>query len=362
MLSMNRMKHAVIGVLISLVMFDLMSAYALFYSQSLRRDSLVVQFKNEGRLPILVFFRRLLAIVSRSLNPAPACQSHADPSPLYRRDGVYGYGIAPGNYAFTICPQEPGVTQTYRWTASIDADGGRRTAYVEPTSGRRIVVLGDSWIFGWALNEEQTFSWLLQHYVGGRYVVRNFAQTGGGSTQELITVRQIADSLGPDDVVVLGYGDYYNVRNVAASSRIKREASYVGNYKGPNALQHPRASLKDGRVVIDFIPLDCSLLDGHCEKPDVPMADMQAVTVEIYREIVSRLQARIVVLHLAGPSDDPVVSFLSEQARVKVIDARLERSPHFALDDIPGYDPHPGALAHYAYFRLVRAYLDASSK
>jgi hypothetical protein len=357
---MNRIKQVAIGIVISALVFDLMSAYALFYSQSTRRESLVVRFNSEGRTPTAVFFRRLFAAASRFLSTAPVCQSHAAPSPFYRPDNIYGYGVAPGRYEFTVCPQEPGATRTYRWVASIDPDGGRRTSYDDAGTARRIVFLGDSWIFGWALNEEQTMSWLLQDYVRGRYTVKNYAQTGGGSTQELITVRRMAEALGPDDIVILGYGEYYNPRNVAAPSRLKREATYVGNYKGSNALQHPRASMKDGQVAIDFLPLDCSLLAGYCERPDPPLAEMQGVTLAIYREIISRLRAHIVILYLSGPSDDPVVGFLRRQERVTVIDARLERSPFFVLDDIPGYDPHPGALAHDAFFHLLRGYLDAA--
>jgi hypothetical protein len=359
----RRIVQGAIALVILAVVADVLSAYALFYSAATRAESMSVVFEDEGRMPASVLLHRVSAIVSRlSRRGEPACKPFADPSPLYRRDPVYGYGIAPGRYELTMCPSDPKAAQRYRWAASIDADGGRRTGYRDPQAAPRIVFLGDSWIFGWSLNDEQTASWLLQDYVHGRYTVKNFAQTGGGSAQELITVRRMAGVLGPDDIVVLGYADYYNPRNVAAPQRIAAEAGVAEVYKGPGLLQHPRAAIKDGHVIVDFLPLDCALLGGYCTQPDPPLADMQAVTVAIYQEIISSLRARVAVLHLAGPDDDPVVRFLEQQAGVTVIDARLERATFFEDDDIPGYDHHPGALANDAFFHLMRGYLDKTRR
>ena len=80
-------------------------------------------------------------------------------------------------------------------------------------------IFGDSWVYGSGVNDEQTFAFLLQQ-ASKDMCVRLFAVAGYGMTQSFIQFHKLLDQIKQDDLVILGYADYFDVRNVVALSRL----------------------------------------------------------------------------------------------------------------------------------------------
>jgi hypothetical protein len=219
-------------------------------------------------------------------------------------------------------------------------------------------LFGDSWIFGWALNDEQTMGWLLQDYFRDRWTVRNYARGGGGSIPGLIKYRLLRPQLTRDDILIFGYGDYYSERDVAAPSRITREAGYVGlEHTTPPIFKYPRGRLIDGKVEVDFVPLSCQTPEKYCDQPNPPIEQMHSVTSAIFDEIARTTPTKLAVLYLRGSDNDSVLIHLKEN-QIPIIDGRLVTSKSFTDDSIYGYDGHPGPFANYYWYTQIKKFIE----
>src|SRR5262249_14401032 len=157
------------------------------------------------------------------------------------------------------------------------------------------------------------------------------------------------------DLIILGYADWYKVRHVAAPSRLRE-------YGGPRpmihdaAIKHPRAGLDaEGHIVVDSVPLFCQFNQAYCDEPDPPAEYMDRVTAALINAIADGTNARVVLLHFAGRTDDPVLKAVS--SRVKVLSALEEDFDYKIRDDVMHFDAHPGPYWHYAMYTKVAAFL-----
>jgi hypothetical protein len=210
------------------------------------------------------------------------------------------------------------------------------------------------YIFGYGLNDEYTFAWHLQDALRDEWEVQHFAMAGFGNTHNLIQFHKLKERVTDRDILIFGYGDYYNVRNVAAPSRFSRIVSYTKS----KALAHPQAVLSDGDLKIEFLPLDCSKVSGYCDEPEPRLSEMAEVTSAIFDEIVQSTGATVAVLFIRGEDDDPVISRLRDRG-IAVIDVRSGNYEHFVRDNILNYDSHGGPVTHYTWYREVLGFMNS---
>jgi len=100
----------------------------------------------------------------------------------------------------------PGIEERHE-TAEFDVDvrinsrGFRGHEWGAKQPGRpRILVLGDSYAFGWGVEEEERFSEVLERESGGLEVI-NAAVSGYGTVQQLLLLEELFADVGPDLVV-----------------------------------------------------------------------------------------------------------------------------------------------------------------
>jgi len=82
---------------------------------------------------------------------------------------------------------------------------GSERPFEKPQPVRRILVLGDSFVFGFAVNDEETFCAVLEqeiHKRGGPYEVLNTGVISYGTDQEYLYFREEGQSYSPDVVVL----------------------------------------------------------------------------------------------------------------------------------------------------------------
>jgi hypothetical protein len=92
--------------------------------------------------------------------------------------------------------------QTAEFDVAIDihSRGFRGPEWPKDSERPRILVLGDSYAFGWGVEFEQSFSGVLQA-AHPEWDVRNAAVAGYGADQELLVLRRLRESLRPAAVV-----------------------------------------------------------------------------------------------------------------------------------------------------------------
>jgi hypothetical protein len=341
-------------VVLLLIFADVSSSYFLFYLFELKGfERPNFSYRKDGWAPSIVVASKMYSgVVQRMATSSPLeqCKSGVRPE-FYHYDETYGHAPSPGRYIFTVCPNylTPDPKKTYEWTATIDQDVARKTSHRKFENPKRIFLFGDSFIFGYAVNDEQAMAWLLQDYFQDRWTVRNYAQTGGGSVQALIKYRLLRQQLTRDDVLIFGYANFYSLRDVAAPSRMSDERSNT------EPLKHLRGRVINGKVEVDFV--SCQTPEKYCDQTDPPVEQMQSVTSGIFDEIVETSPSRLAVLYLVGSDNGSVVTHLKKK-QIPIIDGRLETSKSFTRDSIYGYDEHPGPFANYYWYTLIKKFIE----
>src|SRR5262245_56350755 len=132
-----------------------------------------------------------------------------EPSPLFEPDPKLGYKPLPGKHQVIFSRREIKSPEWKRLfvTETINEDGTRSTSECESSSSTNVYIFGDSFVYGYGVNDEQTFAYLLQK-ARKDTCVKLFAVTGYGMTQSFLQFHKLRDQIGPNDIVVLGYEDF----------------------------------------------------------------------------------------------------------------------------------------------------------
>jgi hypothetical protein len=120
---------------------------------------------------------------------------------------------------------------------SIDERGYRRTVPVPTTGRRRILVLGDSSMFGQGISDEETFSSQLQALVGDRYEVINTGVPGWGAFQMEMLLKRIIEPVRPE-IVIAFYDDCDVLRQPFPPDQPQRKADFLRHSRFMFAVRH----------------------------------------------------------------------------------------------------------------------------
>ncbi len=149
--------------------------------------------------------------------------------PIMRRDPEIGWALKPDlAWATGSAPWESGLT--------TNAAGFRDGAHVQAKApgAYRVVVLGDSFVFGSGVPQDATLTRRLAAHLGPGFEIVNLGVPGYGTDQELLTLRRWGRALSPD-LVLLGF--FWNDVMENDSDRIY-------------GLPKPRFTLEAGRLVL----------------------------------------------------------------------------------------------------------------
>ena len=284
---------------------------------------------------------RVTSDVSKWIGLSPSYKLSSVPSPFYKFDPITGITSTPGK-SFLIKFSYGDIEHSFR--ATINKLGNRITGTPPNRQSPRgeIWIFGDSYVWSWGNNDEQTFAWIIQENLP-RFRVRNFAQSGWGNVQNLLRLRHWLKSrpLPKNGVaaIVVAHSQTYAHRNVGAPSRMMQWKS--GPLVANNLMRHPRAWItgKD-ELIIDYIPLFIDIKNWEAATVfDPPKEFQNAVTTRIIKEFAREaklLGAILIVAYLEGPSGDPVLESVAREAIVVDIRPPSEQRDDFVIDSHPG--------------------------
>jgi hypothetical protein len=339
-------------VAINLLAIEGMSALLLFHYFAIAGFQRPNFSYADGKLATTVLLRRSLAKINQPDSHALENRISSIPSPFFTPDASLGYTVGPGRYD-VIFEQPRGK---YKWRVTIDAEGRRAVNAPATEDSRQIYLFGDSFFFGWGLNDPHVFSWLLQQdFPHNR--VNNYSMSGYGTVHNYLQLLRLRSRVRAQDVLIFAYGDYFNERNCAAPRRVKEiyDFSTRGETVAAHSYAHPYAAVEHGEFTIRRVSGDCRANGGWCDRPDPSRAEMIDLTRRIFDEILDATQATVVVALLRGEPDDPVLIHLRKR-QVSIIDLR-PTGDFFEMDDIAGFDQHAGPVAHYYYSEKAALYL-----
>ena len=282
----------------------------------------------------------------------------SEPSPLFAADPRLGYTILPGRYRVRLTADG---ARTLEFVATVGADTTRATAPPATTPGAdarpAVLVFGDSYTWGWGVDDESSFPWLVQSGLPDRRVV-NLAQNGYGHLHMLQQMEDRRAAVASAAHVVVAHGDFLERRNLPAPSRL-REFRILHDTSGglllPDAF-HPTARLReDGTLERGRVPLGCDD-DAWCDRPEPSAAELHRLTTRILAEMRAlRGGGPLTLAWLAGDADSPVVAAARADGW-RICDMRPRADLH-EWQDLAPFDPHPGPLAQAKYARKLLACL-----
>ncbi len=373
--SHKRKIFVIFFLILIFIMFELTSAYFLFWYQRVFGASNLWAPGNYTYLTYSQSFSSTASVAltlinkittrneknNNLLNNINTIANEANVKVLVNRDDKIGWSALPGEYRIvfkTNSKRNPSWPINHDWTVTISKDGSRAASRYPVSSDRKIHIFGDSWIFGWALDDELTMPWLLQAEYNNKFEVKNYSSAGWGHAHALINYRNLKKSITKNDVLIFAYAQYLLPRNLPQPSVVASLAKGLDHYKDEvtnKPLGYPIADISNNQIRIRIAPLDCDKLEGYCSKPDFTLEQLELFTIKLFDEIISDSPAKIIILHLDGP-DDSVLKYLRARG-VKIVDGK-QKTNFFSNDTMNPYDAHPGPISNHHWFSQLRIAID----
>jgi hypothetical protein len=169
------------------------------------------------------------------------------------------------------------------FTARTD-DRGRRWTGPRADGGtvRRpeIWIFGCSFTFGWGVDDDESFPWLLQQRFPS-FAVRNYGVSGYGTLQSLLQYQRALRESEAPRIAILAYATFHDERNVVSTNFSKGLGQ---SWRAFGEARHPYMRwLGDGKFAIGM---------SSAYQPYVPFIEYSALANRLDRAIVKLLERR----------------------------------------------------------------------
>jgi hypothetical protein len=183
--------------------------------------------KPPPKRSVLILARTITAIVSIALAegmlaflgyPSWRTQqiSSADSKSEYQPDPELGWINREGQYDMAASDRAP--FRYTNWTQGRRATSEIPSAPVDPRP--RLIVVGDSYVYGYGLGDRDTFAWRVQQN-HPELQVSNYGTPGYGTYQSYIAMDRALDNKPPNATVLYLLNGFHESRNVADPSWIR---------------------------------------------------------------------------------------------------------------------------------------------
>jgi len=168
------------------------------------------------------------------------------PSPFFIADQKLGYAMHSGEFHVS-------QNDNVKWISTHDKDGHRITSSETRTDTASLWIFGCSFTYGWGLNDQDTYSYLLQKRFPNMGV-KNFAIGGHGTLQTLIQLEDELKKTAPPKTIIVAYGDFHDIRNVGSPLHLKA----FNRIKQMSAFRYPYAHFTNNMLSVSYAKLDYS--------------------------------------------------------------------------------------------------------
>ena len=149
----------------------------------------------------------ILEIVLRILGYTPWKYDKSNNSSIYRFDNELGWISKIGKYRVNISEYNPSTFEI-----TIDQDSSRS---IDGNADKNeIIFIGGSFTQGWGVNDDETFSYLVQKKIR-THRVKNFGQGGYSSVQSYLLLKRLFENKIKPKLVIYSFIDHHEYRNVA---------------------------------------------------------------------------------------------------------------------------------------------------
>lgn len=285
---------------------------------------------------------------------------------FYKAHPVLGFANRPGEFHFNINEGD------FFFSARHDQNGHRITS-LEPVSSdinyskSRIWIFGCSFIYGWLVQDHETFPWLLQDKLK-ECKVTNFSVSGYSTLQSYLQCKEAFTENGsvPPEIVMVFYGSkLHDQRNAFTRNRKKAftRLDRISPFKVPCGRldEKEKLSIKYEKIRYVGMPLIShsafmnyvdnkinSRLDGRIDQFGV---SKQILTE--FNHLCIENNAKFVIGGIVQDHNTKKMLDYCKSMGIKTVDVAVDRRPEHVHD----YDFHPSPLAHQKYTDRVLQFL-----
>jgi hypothetical protein len=286
----------------------------------------------------------------------------------YVQDATLGYFLRPGDLKITL----PGP---YSFKVTHLSNGLRITHPLNSYSEKprkEVWIFGCSLTHGWALNDDQTYPWLLQEKLPNHEVV-NFGGDGYSTLQSLLQFQQALEKGQRPALVILAYASMHDVRNTLTRSWMKIRTPGRGYVPGSISLPYMRWS-PDKQPELLYKPLDykgfplrnysalANFLDDKYNESlekTYHSHEISSLLIEDFASLCKTNGSQFVIAGIMGDLTTIEMLEYFNQKGVMTVDISVDLSLK-ENTNLP-YDGHPSAIANQQYARKLDLFLCSKS-
>lgn len=264
--------------------------------------------------------------------------------PVLSPDPLLGYRAYPGKNIIRVINEDGEIT----FSTLVGQDGFRVTRATDSSFSeqKKLYIFGMSYNFGWGVDTEFSFPWLVQQEIP-QYDVRNYGINAYSHMQNLLWFLHVLQTE-PPDIAIFSYGRKQRWWNVANPSFLQR---IVSTNIFPDESRYPKAGISpNGELFYKYIPLSKGMYESINHKHfDLDEYYANIVSQRIFQLIDAKARERkIPCLLLTFEGWDGVKPMADMCAGMgwTVIDGELPHTPEFL--NIP-VDGHANAHGNRVY-------------
>ena len=292
---------------------------------------------------------------------------------VFKSDPVLGWKANKGTFDFL-----PVHKTGKKFNMSFNQNGERKSSIDNSNTNNEILIIGGSFVQGWGVNDDETFSFKLQKKFP-KYKIYNFGQGGYGSVQSLLILKEQISKTKSPKLVIYGLIQHHEYRNIAHPGWLRMLSQYSsrGHVYTPYAVinENNQLLLKTPIRYSNFPFRDKSSIITLVEKAYMKLSSRKRIYIKSklgeekkqqtivtkkiilqMKEISEKNGSDFILVNLDWKGSFKIENYRKyfEKNKIKFIDCSLPSSKKFI---IPG-DYHPNKNAHTKYKDCVSNYLN----
>jgi len=159
---------------------------------------------------ILVLLFLELTLRSLGIKPRIENKITINETSTNKDDKILGWMPKEGIHEFKPWSDEGSITKL-----TVNKDGSRKTGDIY--SNKKIIFVGGSLTQGWAVDNNHTFTSLIQKKINN-YKIKNYGVGGYGGYQSLLFLERVLNNNKNIKLIIYGFIPHHEIRNIASGS------------------------------------------------------------------------------------------------------------------------------------------------
>ncbi|MGB8689093.1 MAG: SGNH/GDSL hydrolase family protein [Microcoleus sp.] len=283
---------------------------------------------------------------------------------FFTKDSELGYKHLPGKFKVTL-------NGNYSFNATHLNNSLRIThplnTYNLQSTKPEIWIFGCSFTYGWSLNDNQTYPWLLQEKFP-EYEIVNFGVNGYGTLHSFIQFKEAIKHANKPKVAVIAYAGFHDRRNTLLRARSKQMAAWNqlgilfqpdARLKGDRDFTYSMAKLEYREFPLMRVSALSHFLEVNYNQLEEGLYRSHEVSKAIILEFHRLAEANGVKLVVAGINAGSA-KMLEELSREGIATVDISVDLKIPANNNLPHDLHPSAIANRQYAERLEGFLQGT--